>query len=293
MTLFGNKISFNTAVACGVLLLALPPAATASSDAEQQRQLPLEHASNARDLGGYATVDGRKVKWGMLFRSGSLAELDPADVAVVADLGLSRVTDFRSESEREQAADRLPEQNPAIDYRVVNVNNPVLDVKALGQKVYAGQLTDAELRSLLDRSSYIDDPQLRHAWGNWLRGLAEPGALPQLFHCTAGKDRTGFAAALVLMTLGVEREQVMEDFLLSNYYLADRIESGVEKISQYSSSPLDEDLLAQVLGVSSASLEGAITAMEARYGSVEDYIESGLGVDKATQQRLRDLLLEE
>ena len=65
---------------------------------------------------------------------------------------------------------------------------------------------------------------------------AEPGALPQLFHCTAGKDRTGFAAALVLLSLGVDREQVMVDFLLSNYYLAGNIESGVNRVSSVISS---------------------------------------------------------
>lgn len=263
-----------------------------AGEAGQERLVPLEHTINTRDLGGYTTADGQRVKWGMLYRSDSLAELNQADLDTLAGLELESVVDFRSETEREQAADRLPEQTPPIDYRVVNVNNPALDVKALGRKVFAGELDEAELQTLLDRSSYIDDPQLRESWGGWLRSLVEPGAMPQLFHCTAGKDRTGFAAALVLLSLGVNRDQVMADFLASNDYLAANIEAGVARIQQHSDRPLDEQLLAQVLGVSPVSLEGAIAAMEARYGSVKAYIEHGLGFDNASQQRLRELLLE-
>lgn len=85
----------------------------------------------------------------------------------------------------------------------------------------------------------------------------------------------------------------MADFLSSNDYLGANIAAGVAKIQQYSGEPLDEELLAQVLGGSPTSLEGAIAAMEASYGSVEAYIEHGLGVDKASQQRLRELLLEQ
>ncbi len=258
-----------------------------------QRLVPLTQTSNTRDLGGYTTGRGQRVKWGMLYRSDSLVDLDPADLDTLAGLGLATVTDFRSETERSTARYRLPQQVPAIDYRVVNVNNPALDVSELGRRVYAGELTDAELGALLDRRAYIDDPGLRAAWGQWLRSLAEPEALPQLFHCTAGKDRTGFAAALVLLTLGVEREQVMADFLLSNEYLAPGIETGVARVREYSATPLDPGLLAGVLGVSPRSLEGAIAAMEAAYGSVDGYIEKGLGLEPATRRRLRELLLED
>ena len=283
-------------VFCGFGLLATCLLLHFQAFADQagyERLVPLAHTSNTRDLGGYTTPGGQRVKRGMLYRSDSLAELDQADLDTLASLELVTVVDFRSESERKQAADRLPQQTPPIDYRVVNVNNPALDVKALGRKVYSGELNEAELEALLDRSSYIDDPQLRESWGGWLRSLAEPGALPQLFHCTAGKDRTGFAAAIVLLSLGVDHDQVMADFLASNDYLAVNIHAGVAKIQQHSVQPLDEQLIAQVLGVSPVSLHSAIAAMEARYGSVQGYIEHGLGVDKAMQQRLRELLLED
>ncbi len=258
-----------------------------------QRLINLSHTSNTRDLGGYTTADGQQVKWGLLYRSDSLAELDEGDIDIVEALGVTTVVDFRAESEREGAVDQLPVQDPPIDYQVVSVNNPALDVKALGRKVFSGELNEMELEDLLDRSAYIDDPRLRDSWGGWLRSLAQPGALPQLFHCTAGKDRTGFAAALVLLALGVERDQVMEDFLASNHYLGADIEAGVARIQQHSNEPLSEELIRQVLGVSPSSLEGAIATMEARYGSVQGYLEQGLGLDEETQRVLRALLLED
>ena len=257
-----------------------------------QRRLPLRRAANARDLGGYANAEGRSVKWGMLYRSDSLASLDAQDLALLGKLQLSVVTDFRSSQEREGAKDRLPRQSPAILYQTVPVNNPVLDVADLGRRVYAGDITNDELLALLDRRAYVTDPALRAAWGNWLRSLAEPGALPQLFHCTAGKDRTGFAAAIVLLALGVPRETVMDDFLLSNHFLSARIEQGVARIQANTDGGLDADILAQVIGVSASSLEDAFAAMEARYGSVDGYIRDGLGIDEITRARLQQALLE-
>ena len=129
-------------------------------------------------------------------------------------------------------------------------------------------------------------------WGQWLAGLAEADNLPHLFHCTAGKDRTGFAAAIVLLTLGVPTDQVMEDFLLSNEYRRAGIEESIEKIQTHSEHEVDAEVLRQVLGVSPRSLEGAIKAMEEKYGSIDGFIEHGLGIDAATRAKLQALLLE-
>ncbi len=258
----------------------------------KQRLLPLTSTRNSRDLGGYTTADGRTVQWGMLFRSDSLANLDDADLAYLEKLQLSAVTDFRSDSERAEAPDRLPQQSPAIAYRTLAINNPAVDVAELGRKLYSGQLSRAELVALTDRTGYINDAAVSRMWGQWVRDMAEPGALPHLFHCTAGKDRTGFAAAIVLLTLGVPRDDVMQDFLLSNEYLAAKIEENVQKIQAHSAVEVDAEVLRQVLGVSPHSLEGAIQAMEAKYGSIDGYIEQGLGIDAATRVKLQTLLLE-
>jgi len=205
---------------------------------------------------------------------------------------LSAVTDFRGDSERAEAPDRLPQQSPAISYRTLAINNPAVDVAELGRKFYSGQFSEAELVALTDRTDYINNDAISRMWGQWVRDLVEPGALPQLFHCTAGKDRTGFAAAIVLLTLGVPRDDVMRDFLLSNDYLAAKIEENIAKIQANSAANVDPDVLRDVLRVSPESLDGAIRAMEAKYGSVDGFIERGLGIDAATRIKLQTLLLE-
>ena len=289
-------------IAVASILLLYQGSATASPDVAASvasaedlappRKVPHANTHNTRDLGGYAVADGRRVKWGMLYRSDSLAELDEPDVSILGELGLSRVTDFRSEEERQVAPDRLPRQTPPIVYRTVGVNNPALDVAELHRKFLAGELGSEELIALTDRRAYVSDEILRAKWGQWLRDMATPGALPQMFHCTAGKDRTGYAAALVLLALGVSREDVMRDFLLSNDYLQPRIEGGLAHFAANSEANISPQLLRQVLGVTPTSLTGAVDAMEARYGSMDAYNADGMGVDADTRVRLQTLLLE-
>jgi protein-tyrosine phosphatase len=277
-----------------VTVFADAHAGNESSNAQttKQRLLPLAGANNARDMGGYTTADGRAIRWGQLFRSDSLANLNDTDLTYLENLQLSAVTDFRGESERAAAPDRLPQQTPRITYRTVAINDPAVDVAELGRKVYAGLLSEAELLALTDRQGYVNEPAVSRMWGQWLAGLADPDNLPHLFHCTAGKDRTGFAAAIVLLTLGVPRDQVMEDFLLSNEYRRAGIEENIEKIQAHSEHEVDAEVLRQVLGVSPRSLDVAISAMEDKYGSIDGFIEHGLGIDAATRAKLQELLLE-
>ena len=117
--------------------------------------------------------------------------------------------------------------------------------------------------------------------------------MPHLFHCTAGKDRTGFAAAILLLTLGVSEQQVIDDFLLSNTFLADQIDKNLQKIASRSKTPLNETALRQVLGVTSSSLEGAFAAMRSSYGSIENFIEQGLGIEQKTREKLKETFLED
>jgi acyl-homoserine-lactone acylase len=258
----------------------------------KQRLLPLSGARNARDLGGYTTADGRNVKWGMLFRADGLDRLTDDDVALLGKLQLAAVTDFRSDSERDGAPDRLPQQSPPVDYRTLAINDAAMNVAELGGRVLSGQLSETELLALTDRRPYIQKEEISRRWGQWVTDLADPENLPHLFHCTAGKDRTGFAAALVLLALGVSEEQVMQDFLLSNDYLGAKVDADIETIRAHSEHEVGDNVLRQVLGVSPQSLEGAIEAMEAKYGSIDGFIEQGLGIDAATRTRLQDLLLE-
>jgi len=252
--------------------------------------IPLESTKNTRELGAYTTRDGRKVKTGLLIRSDSLANLTSSDLATLKNLGIKTITDFRSDVERHEAPDRIPEQKPEIAYQVLDVLDPTLNIQTLRRKILSGQISDADLHKVLSREFYITDPKMRRLWGSWLKAFAEPQTVPHLFHCTAGKDRTGFAAVILLLTLGVPKEQVMHDFMVTNQLLAKTIDLGVKRISAM--SDVNSELMRGVLGVSQETIDGVFEAIDAHYGSVDNYIASGLGIDAATRTRIQTLLLE-
>ena len=253
--------------------------------------LNLDGTSNTRDLGGYLTRDGRIVKPGLIFRSDSLAHLSDSDLEILDSYNLAVVTDFRSNAEISQAPDRLPQQEPGIQYEIVDINNPALDIKTLREKIFSGQLSNQELTSLLSRSSYIKEPGLRHKWGQWLGSLASEARVPHLFHCTAGKDRTGFAAAILLLALGVPEHRVLSDFLLSNAALSESIETSIARIKALNPDT-DERTLQKVMGVAPESLTDALDLMRAEYGSLDAFLSDGLLLDEKTRRQLQDLLLE-
>ena len=247
----------------------------------------LTGTENTRDLGGYLTSDGLVIRRHMVFRSDELSRLTDADLQTLDQWQLASLTDFRTKQEKEEAPNRLPVHVPTIDPKI---NNLQLDIKAIRQKIFTGQLTQKELAALLDRRPYINDSAIRREWGIWLASLSQNRHLPHLFHCRAGKDRTGFAAAILLLTLGVPERRVMQDFLLSNRYLADKTDQTIRQIGQNNPS-FDAEKLRPLLGVSEISLSGALTEMRGRFGSVDAYIRKGLGIDTATQSRLRSRLL--
>ncbi|MEZ4331555.1 MAG: tyrosine-protein phosphatase [Myxococcota bacterium] len=271
--------------------LSSPPQETPPSS-EPLRRIPLHGTLNTRDLGGYSTDDGRRVRWGLLFRSDDLSSLDDFDTRRLRSLGLRRITDLRTDDERRSAPDVLPVFDGAPTYRSLSMVVPGTDVRALVRRLYEGRLADEELRVLTDRRQFVRSPLLRARMGEWIRSLIEPDALPQLFHCTGGKDRTGIGAAFVLLALGVPRAQVMEDFLLSNRYLSPSIERTIERIARHAEKPIDEAGLRAVLGVDRHSLAQVFEAIDADYGSTERFLDRGLGVDADVRERLRARLLE-
>src|SRR5665647_3408863 len=174
------------------------------------RSLKLTGATNFRDLGGYAGLGGRLVRWRRLFRSDHLAALTPDDVATLSNLGLSRAYDFRGEAERAAVPYVLP--------GVVSYSLPIEPtvVQRMKELLEAGhRLTAQETVHLMQQTyrAFVHDNSPRFA--ELFAHLLDSDA-PLVFHCTAGKDRTGFAAALILLALGVPRPVVMQDYLLTN-----------------------------------------------------------------------------
>jgi protein-tyrosine phosphatase len=262
-----------------------------TESADRARRLALIGADNFRDCGGYQTSDGRRVAWGRLFRSGHLGRLTAADVRVLERLGIRLVCDLRGDGERGDLASRLPVSTPP---RVLSfpVDFPALDpVRVrrylLGRDFAAGALAETVLASY---RAYVTD--FSPAFAAALQALAEPAHVPALIHCNGGKDRTGFAVMLVLLTLGVPRATIVTDYLLTNHCTRWTTRRRIWLVFLASRLRVRPSEMRALLEAREPYLDAAFDAMEARHGSIEHYLRDAIGVTDALRERLRALYLE-
>ena len=242
------------------------------------RSLRLSGASNFRDLGGYTGTDGRTERWRPLFRSDHLAALTADDAEVFHDLGVTRVFDLRGQAERAAVPYELPgvTQYPlSIEPTVVQRMTALLDA---GQK-----LTPEHTVELMQHTyrAFVNDnaDRFRTLFGHLLASDD-----PLVFHCTAGKDRTGFAAAMILLALDVDRGVVMQDYLLTNDLYRMPVPGSDSRASP--------DVLQVLWRVQEAFLEAALQAVDQDHGGVERFLARELGVGPAERQRLQALYLQ-
>jgi protein-tyrosine phosphatase len=235
------------------------------------RHLNLQGASNFRDLGGYRTADGRLVRWRQLFRSNHLGYLTETDVATVRGLGVRSAFDFRGIEERAAAACVLEE----IEVHSLPIEPTV--VATLRAQLAAGKLSAATALDIM-RESYGDYVRRNtHRFRALFAHLLEDRA-PLVIHCTAGKDRTGFACALVLHALGVPDDVIGEDYLLTNrFYRRDTS----------SASDLPEDVRQAIGSVEASFLAAAYDAIRIDYGGLENYLQEGLALEKGERAALK------
>ncbi len=263
-----------TAPALGLLQVALP---------------------NLRDVGGHPTRDGRRVRTGLVYRSTDLGRLDPAAVAALGRLGIRTVYDLRTAAERTGQPDRLPAGSAYVVADVLG-DSPGMtpaDFAVLFEDPAAASLAlGAGRASTFFVDAYREFVHLASARAGYRRlftDLAGAASTPALFHCTTGKDRTGWAAAALLLFLGVPDDAVMEDYLLSGPRL---VAMTAPIIDAFAARGGDPDLLRPLLGVQPAYLEAAMDEVRRRFGSIEGYVADGLGIDARSRAALRALLVE-
>ena len=240
------------------------------------RSLQLSGATNFRDLGGYRGRDGRIVRWRRIFRSDHLAGLTPRDRDVLSAAGLSRAFDFRGVQERAAT----PYELPGVVQHPLPIEPTV--VQSLQAIVAAGRsLTARDAIAVMEQTYRWFVHDNAHRFAELFRHLLEDDA-PLVFHCTAGKDRTGLAAALILHALEVPREVVIEDFLLTN--------SLYRRPATASQSDAPQEVLDVLWQVRVEFLEAALHAIDTGYGGADGYLE-GLGVGAQERERLAELYL--
>lgn len=255
-----------------------------------ERLIPMKGTDNFRDLGGYATTDGRTVKWGLLYRSGDLSDLKAKDLNFFEHLKISQVVDFRSREDRDQKPNCLP-KGDNIETTNPSVYDPTITRKQYRKKLQSIRATDNPEAILIELNRmYV--AQFTDSFAVAIKTLAAQPSSSQagLYHCSAGKDRTGLMSALFLTILGVPRETIMRDYLASNYYRYARIQ---RRACLAPLVGIRSDVARALLEVYPMYLEEAFRTIEEMYGSVEQYIRQGLNISEEKQADIRKQYLVE
>lgn len=287
------------ALALAITLIQFIPSAPVVVPAElpldqrdAHRLLNFEGVSNFRDLGGYTTDTGKTVKWGKLYRAANFAETSRADQQVLERLHLHALVDFRSSAEKEEEPNQLPKKP---GYLIVEI--PTMDGgdNSVSEEIMArfesGNFSDFDPDAFMVEANRqfatTFTPQFREFIGVVQQAKGEP----VVWHCSAGKDRTGFAAAILLRILGVPEDVVMQDYILSREYAlaARQKELTLVRILKGEEAA---DKLQILLGVEEPWLQAAFDTIDETYGSFDNYVSEALGLSDEDVTALRAELLE-
>ena len=257
--------------------------------------IPVATLPNLRDLGGWATADGGRVRPGVLYRSTDLGKLSDTDLRRVAALGLRAVYDLRTEAERTAEPDRLPEGAAGI---VVDVladapgATPAQLLAVLADPPAATAMLGGGKALAMFEQGYRQVVSLESALAAYHRffsDLAQERYRPRAVYCTTGKDRTGWGRPALLMLLGVSDADVMREYLLTNDQFVPALQPVLDRFAAAGGDP---ELLRPVIGVERGYLAAALDEMHTNYGTIENYFASGLNLGPDVQTALRTTFVE-
>ncbi|PIB35295.1 hypothetical protein BFP72_07730 [Reichenbachiella sp. 5M10] len=253
------------------------------------RELILDEAVNFRDLGGIPTKTGQLTQWGKIYRSAELKDLSTDDLQQIREIQLKTIVDLRTNGEIENAPDTYP-QDVDIQWKHLGLGSSLDDKQMDSLKQIMKDATPENFNG----DSFMEDAN---------RGFVDSSAEiksifdillqnegPLLFHCTAGKDRTGFTSAMILSALGVEKDVIMQEYLLSNYYRHEHNEATVEKAAKYFG--INQEVLRQLMGVKAQYLEAAFVKIETEYGDVNRYLSDEVGLTTDNINQLKSMYLQ-
>jgi len=267
-----------------------PPAASlvTYNGNPQERLLPLPSLPNLRDFGGYPTQHGRRVKRGLLYRSASLAHLNDADLAQLEALDLRLICDLRTSEEIQEAPDRLPRGIEYLHLPAHAHQNSRPSLRNVAGMLFKRSYLERILPRLYTEVMIDQNPQV---FAEIFRRVAQ-GQLPLLLHCTAGKDRTGLSAALLLSWLGVSEELIIQDYSISNLFYEDFVRVSGRILKQLGQLGIRPHEVYPLLVADPRTLQATFDYIRTHYQSVEAYLRGPVGLDDATLDAVRRHLLE-
>jgi protein-tyrosine phosphatase len=268
--------------------VSVAPQGVGSAVVAAERLVPLEGAANFRDLGGYRTSDGGRTRWGLVFRSDALHALTVEDVALVSRLGLRVVYDLRRDAERE----RMPSvELPEGDVRrvLLAIGGSAGETREITDRIFSGEfeaIGDDFLVDAYQNMAEHDAP----TFASLLTGLTDPDGLPALFHCTAGKDRTGMSAALLLSVLGVDEQTVLDDYVLSTTVYSDR---RMEQLRpRFERHGVDIERFRSLFTAPRHAMESLLAVLHERHGGVDRFLVDAGGLAPEVLDELRTVLVQ-
>ncbi len=246
------------------------------------RAVDLQGAINFRDLGGYLTKDGKQVKWGKIYRSADISKLTDKDLEVVATLNIKMVCDLRGQKEVDTAPDKVI---PGSDHILLSAGSENVG----GAGSYMKYMTSPQRADSLIRSFYTRTDHLKAKYKpmfDQLLSLEPDKAL--MFHCTAGKDRTGVGAALILYVLGVSEETIMNDYELTNQY---RKALNEQTVKMMTAQGMPESSARSMMAANPEYLKSAFASIASKFGSVDKFLKNEIGLTAEKKAELKKKFL--
>jgi protein-tyrosine phosphatase len=255
------------------------------------RYIGLENTINFRDLGGLKTKDGRTVRKGFIYRSDNLSKLETADFGRFSALRIATVYDLRTDHEIKGKEDHLPADVRYMHTPVVQDNAG--EIKGLKKRVLNGEISGQQAKEMTARF-YADAVTVNIGSVKDIIKQITSSDQPVLYHCSAGKDRTGIISALILSVLNVDRQVIVDDFMASNYYRRGRAEKtlGKAKLGRVIKPKLNMDAVEILSTVDESFISATFNAIDSTYGGMEPFIENELGIDKVARRVLIEKLTE-
>jgi protein-tyrosine phosphatase len=256
---------------------------------QHSRQIPLEGGINFRDLGGYRTDHGKTVKWRRLMRCGHLAKLTDNDLKLLKSYEVDRVHDFRRTEEQKQSPSQPIAAKFIDDYQI-----SIGDISRFWEFLQDGILTDQASHELVVNSYRHCVQSVIPAYSRFMRELVDSPKGAHVFHCSAGKDRTGMAAALILGALRVPRKTIVSDYLLTlEYYNSDKLMDIIEgHLRDAGVETWERSWLIPYSSVHADNIIAFLNAIDEGYGSLKNYLIQGLGLSINDLEVLQDRYLE-
>lgn len=254
-----------------------------------ERILPLSSVTNFRDIGGYVTKDGRKVRWGLFYRSSSLSDLSKEEAQYLSNINIKSIYDLRTVEEKTSDPDIVLENINYYNTPIYGTEDqpggftmllPGVDINQIWEQFYKTTLIDNKAKQ----------------YGNLLKNLANKQNVPAIVHCTAGKDRAGIATALLLIALGIPDETIIADYTISNKYFGSILHHAQEEFDKHK-------IIMSILNVQAEDLApfyladpqiiiSTLSHIREKYGSYENYLINAAGLNREMIRELKEVYLD-